>query len=107
MAIISPENGHYASDMSILEGISYRSDFRNLLPWKSSSLGSNEKNITYAATVTLIGENGDIRKLFFADNHLVGISKDQQNGFNRFHPTDRSTLDQNADYAIKHGEEKA
>lgn len=103
LAITSPEDGHYASVMSILEGTSYRSDFRNLLPWKSSSLGSDEKNITYSATVTLIGENGDIRELFFADNHLAGISKDRQNGFRRYHPTDPSTLNQIADYTIKHG----
>ena len=103
LVIDAPDDEHYTAVMSILEGTSYRSDFRNVLPWKSSSLGSNSGKITHSATVTLIGENGDICEIFFADNHLVGLLKNRQNGFNRYHPSDRSTLDQIADYTIEHG----
>lgn len=104
LMIDDPEDEHYTAVMSILEGTGYRSDFRNIIPWKDSSFGSDSnRNISHSAMVILTWENGNSCELFFVDDRLVGLSKDQQNGFTRYHPTDRSTLDQITTYTIEHG----
>lgn len=57
LKIETPKDEHYTAIVSMLEDTDYRSDFRNLLPWEISSVGSESDTTTYSAIVTMTWGN--------------------------------------------------
>ena len=79
LKIESPKDEHYTTIVSMLENTDYRSDFRNMLPWKISSVGSGSDTITYSAIVDMTWGNDDSCTLVFVGDRQVSLTDTREN----------------------------
>ena len=106
---LSPDSEHFAAILEILEGTNYRPDFRNLLPWRSSTGGMvDDRTVRVVFTWGTDSARTCEMSLNRGDKVVVqwwsGDGTDRVGRPRFYHPTDRSVKDALVDYLIAHGE---
>ena len=106
---LPPEIEHFAAILEILEGTNYRPDFRNLLPWRSSTGGMvDDRTVRVVFTWGTDPARTCEMSLNRGDKVVVqwwsGDGTDRVGRPRFYHPTDRSVKDALIDYLIAHGE---
>lgn len=90
--------------MDILEGGRYRQDLRNALPWVTYSAGSDMSELNLHLFVQT-AEGAGV-SVYFADETLMAVCREPGAGYRLYHPTNRATLEDLADYLCSHGEKE-
>lgn len=90
--------------MDILEGGRYRQDLRNALPWFTYSAGSDMSELNLHLSVQTAEGTGV--SVYFADETLMAVCREPGAGYRLYHPTNRATLEDLADYLRGHGEKE-
>lgn len=97
--------GEFQGVIKILNDTSYRQDFRNLIPWPISSVGSDGRYDECSATITLVW--GDVAtencSVSFLSDSILSVNNGTDDGFLIYHPTDRTALNKLANYIQLHG----
>ena len=90
--------------MKLLNSASYRQDFRNLLPWSITTVGS-ESNCS--ANIMLVWGDTATESCFisFQSESIVSVAAGTEGDFQIYHPTDRTVLGRLIDYVQLHGEQ--
>ena len=102
--ISSVDAMQYDEIVSLIEGIKFRQDLRNLLPWDINTVSSGEKSITHSANLMLTGAGleGGCHITFHGDR-IVSFSKGADSEFLVYHPVNRAVLDQLVAFTKEHG----
>lgn len=90
--------------MDILEGGRYRQDLRNALPWVTYSAGSDMSELNLHLFVQTAEGTGV--SVYFADETIMAVCREPGAGYRLYHPTNRATLEDLADYLCSHGEKE-
>ena len=90
--------------MKLLNSARYRQDFRNLLPWSITTVGS-ESNCS--ANIMLVWGDTATERCFisFQSESIVSVAAGTEGDFQIYHPTDRTVLGRLIDYVQLHGEQ--
>lgn len=106
---LPPESEHFRAILELLDSTGYRPDFRNLLPWRSSTGGMiDDRTVRVvfawgtdpARTCEMSLNRGDkVVVQWWSGDGTDRVGRPQF-----YHPTDRSVKDALADYLIAHGE---
>lgn len=90
--------------LAVLDSTKYFSDFRNLLPWDVTSVGSGAKSITHSVIIKCTGSNPDeTYYINFHGDRTVSIHSKYDSEFRIYHPVKRQTLYRLADYIKQNG----
>ena len=88
----------------IMNSSVYRQNFRNLLPWKSHEMFSDDN--CDGQTVRLLynpdDENGEYVAVDFISSSLIAVSVGERNGFRFYHPANPETIGQLLEYMRVH-----
>ncbi len=104
----SPDDPNYDKVLSLLEGTKFRPDLRNLFSRPVNTVSSSGRsNTEYSAVIRLDWGTAaeDSCWLNFHGADIVSLSLQDKDGFLIYHPSNRSTLEQLAEYVRQHGEE--
>lgn len=99
---LSPHDDSFEEIMEILDSSDYHQDFRNLLPWRIKSLGSDGSRTVSVLLVWGKGEN-ECCFLSMTDESKIAVSSGTESGLKLYHSTNRELINILSEYMRIHG----
>lgn len=104
MEISDPQSSELKAILEILATSRYRQDFRNLLPWGTSSISSGKDDPRSLTLVFMTGAQKEASvKIQFCGSRTVAVDFGRENKTYLYHPTDRTVLDRFTEYLKANG----
>ena len=104
MEISDPQSSELKAILEIFATSRYRQDFRNLLPWGTSSISSGKDDPRSLALVFMTGaQEEDSVKIQFCGSRTLAVDSGSGNKTYLYHPTDRTVLDRSTEYLKANG----
>ena len=104
MEISDPQSSELKAILGILATSRYRQDFRNLLPWGTSSISSGKDAPRTLTLVFMTGaQEEDSVKIQFCGSRTLAVDSGSGNKTYLYHPTDRTVLDRLTEYLKANG----
>ena len=102
---LTEEDENFDAIMQILGASKYRQDFRNLLPWELTSVGSDGTHDGKSVNILLVWGNAENENCYltFHSDSVVVVSVGNDGGLLIYHPTNDKVLDKLVDYIQTHG----